>query len=109
MPFRSRTSAPGRALRGAAPHRVGATDRVPENAPWERDWRLLRHAYWYPHDPHRGIERRRERGSPHPDPASYASARLQLTASAPLRTLRRLRSPARVAELVDALVSGTSG
>ncbi len=38
-----------------------------------------------------------------------ASARFQLTAPEAVRRFRRLPCPARVAELVDALVSGTSG
>jgi hypothetical protein len=41
--------------------------------------------------------------------AVLTSARFQLTAPYPVRRLRRLPFPARVAELVDALVSGTSG
>src|SRR6185369_13961561 len=41
--------------------------------------------------------------------AVLTSARFQLTAPYPVRRLPRLPFPARVAELVDALVSGTSG
>src|SRR6185437_10278991 len=44
-------------------------------------------------------------------PPEFRSPRAQLTAPDPVRRFRRLRlpCPARVAELVDALVSGTSG